>query len=164
MRQSKIVSDEQHDFVAQACAENMSRPNILNALKEEFDIDLGLRTLGKYIKKHDLKRREFIETRDPDFDIFFIGAFFDTLANDEELAILCTQAGWKLSARNAQRKRWMLGLYKRATAGRPGMPEDELKSIVEAHFETDSIRSYGRELLYTHFRQKGYLVTRYVIS
>ena len=163
MRQPKIVSEEQHDLVAQMCANNVSRPNIVVALQEEFGIELNIRTLGNYIKKHDLRRKAVIEKKDLNFNLFFIGAFFDTLADDEQLAALCTQAGWDLSTRNTQRKRWELGLYKRGLPKRAEMPEAELKSIVESYFVTDLIRGYGRELLYTYFRQKGYLITRYVI-
>ena len=154
---SNIHWDDYREFILDEFRAGKTSPEIVFLLRENFGIESSRRTVQRQLAKWEERKRSHI-VRSEKFISLFIATFFGTVASDEMLAKVCTAHGYPLKPRTARKIRMELNLRKRATAGQPELAEEELHAAVEEQLKNGSIRNYGRELLYTHFRKQGYLV------
>ena len=144
----------------QYCYEHKTAEELVQALANEHEFEITLRTLKRRLQEWGCKKQTRV---DYTFELVsrFLILFYQMVLDDKTITYILNVEGMSISHSNVARLRRKLGIRRRVRAGDYDIAWDELIAIVEREFHEGMLRNYGRNFLYAHFRRSQYLVSRY---
>lgn len=135
---------------------------ICQELARRYSIDISYNTLARRLHEWDLRR---LPSRLPSASHEALydrvkALVFDNYSDTELLPIL-QREGFQISHDVLKKLRQKLGLRRRTDGPEAQrIQENQITEVLRQEIQDGSIEGYGRGLLHTHLRQKGYVFPR----
>jgi transposase len=134
---------------------------IATLLQSSYDITTTTKTVQRRLKDWGISKRTRVHitsTLQARIAYFFCILGF----TDKEIVHALQCEGVRIEHSAVVRVRRQLGLWRRLSIfDRQGL-EEQLREAIKVELDKGVIESYGKGLLYTHFRTSGFIATRYI--
>lgn len=158
MVRPRIELDPYKDEITALFNQQKSNEDICLDLARLYAIEITPRTLRRRLQQWGLLRTKRID--DPILCERIRSLVCDNLS-DKEILLTLHREGFQISQDTLRKLRQKLGLRRRTdNPEAQRLQEDQMREILQQEIQDGSIEGYGRGLLHTHLRQKGYLFPR----
>lgn len=144
--------------ITQLTRTNISTVEIVRILQNRHGIAVTERTLKRRLQRWGIERR--IKTKDSGDLRAQISILFRMNCTDDEMVEDLVSGGVNIGKTAVSRIRKSLGLFNRLTVGDRARMDEELFVILAREVDDGRVEGYGKRLLHSYFKSKGYLVTR----
>ena len=130
-------------------------------LASRYEISVKNCTLHRRLQEWGIRRLDHACKDSPRLRARIAILFFQACLTDKEMTIALKDEGFQVNQRAIQRIRLRMGIHRSFSAHTYAEMDDELRHIVQTELNSGSIDGFGREMLYTHFRSKMHIISRY---
>jgi hypothetical protein len=152
------IDDMKQHIINWACT-NVRTDEIIRRLRDEWGIKTSRRTVFRRLEEWGTHRR--ILTEDTPLLRASIAILFRLNCTDEEIVEELVDCGYNTSLTAVKRIRVSMGLLRRMNLFDRQARDAQLFEILKAELDEGHIEGYGRRHLYTYFKKRGQLATRY---
>ena len=129
-------------------------------LAHRYSVDITDRTLARRLQQWGLRRLPS-KTFDNEALCERIQYLVCDNLSDREILLMLHREGFQISQDTLRKLRQQLGLRRRTDGPEAQrLQENQITEILRQEIQDGSIEGYGRALLHTHLRQKGYIFPR----
>ena len=150
---AEIIHQFQNDI---SCAE------IEEFLNVQHGIDVNQRTIYSRLRAWGISKRDRTAKSDEVLHARIKVLFFQVGLEEKDLLHVLRLEGFNIKPRTLRHVRYHLGLYRRTTKN-PLRLQQQVEVIMkelERQIENGQIEGYGKELLYRHMRNQGFIIGR----
>jgi hypothetical protein len=141
-------------------AEGLTYDQLVTYLVEDHNIQISLRTIKDRFKGWGITRRLPTSVEDRIKNRIWV-LFFEVGLEDDEILTVLKEEGSPISQYLLVRLRFELGLWRRIRGVEQQQEADRtVERLVALELQKGVIDGYGRGYLYTHFRQKQFVIAR----
>jgi hypothetical protein len=133
---------------------------IVERLDQQFQVQLSVSTMKRRLRKWGIQLRTI--TQDTPELRAQIAILFHANLSDVNIVRALKQEGVSIEVTGIVRIRKKQGLIRRMTPFDRHKSDERLFEVLKQELENGRVEGFGRELLWTHFRTNGHLVSRYV--
>ncbi|KGY14487.1 hypothetical protein PABG_12650 [Paracoccidioides brasiliensis Pb03] len=148
------------DFIITLHQQNRTHQDIISHLKQDYNLEVSRSTLSRCLRKWNIKKYKKWEASD-EIQILIKELFSRGLQDADILLIIKEKhPDSQLCIRQLRQIRQQLKLPQRRDNYESDEVQKELISTVQKDLDSGFIQGFGREHLYTHFRQQGHSISR----
>jgi hypothetical protein len=131
-------------------------------LNQKYGLQCSERTMHDRLKHWDITKRQSVP-RSEVLEARIRLLFYEVGLSEAEMFKVLRTEGVKITQRNLGRYRRELGLRRRLTSREMIDEADRAaEDWIKLELEEGPVEGFGQEYLYSHFRQKGYILARFV--
>jgi hypothetical protein len=157
--QNASIDDMKHHIISWART-NVETDEIIRRLRDEWGIQTSRATVFRRLEEWGITRR--LQTEDTPLLRASIVILFRLNCTDAEILIELIDYGYKISLTGLKRVRIEMGLRRRMSVFDRQARDAQLFEILKAELDEGYLEGYGRRHLYTYFKKRRQLVTRYL--
>jgi hypothetical protein len=158
--QDASIDDMKHHIINWART-NVRTDEIVRRLRDEWGIKTSRRTVYRRLDEWGFHRH--VRTEDTPLLRASIAILFRLNCTDVEMVTELADCGYIITLTGVKRIRLEMGLRRRMSVFDRQARDAQLFEILKAELDEGHLEGYGRRHLYTYFRKRGQLVTRYYI-
>jgi hypothetical protein len=140
---------------------NMSCADIGQFLDTQYGIEVKQRTIYVRLKAWGIEKHHRTLKSDTVLHARIKILFFQVGLEEKDLLRVLKLEGWDIKARTLKYVRHYLGLYRRTR--NPIILQQQVDTVMEElqkQIDKGQIEGYGKELLYRHIRNQGFMIAR----
>ncbi|ODH17513.1 hypothetical protein ACO22_06260 [Paracoccidioides brasiliensis] len=148
------------DFIITLHQQNRTHQDIISHLKQDYNLEVSRSTLSRCLRKWNIRKYKKWEASD-EIQILIKELLSRGLQDADILLIIKEKhPDSQLCIRQLRQIRQQLKLPQRRDNYESDEVQKELISTVQKELDSGFIQGFGREHLYTHFRQQGHSISR----
>jgi hypothetical protein len=153
------IDGHRHELAA-LFQEGLSFDELARHLRDEYGLNVNLRTLKRRFNNWSIRKREATVVSD-DLKRRIAALFFEVGLDDQEMLIALKDEGYQLGKYALVRLRFELNLRRSLrTEEQRRQADTTIRQLIAEEMEKGVIDGYGCKYLYTHFRQQGFIAAR----
>jgi len=161
MASQDVSIDDMKEHIINWARTNARTDEIIRRLQDEWGIRTSRRTIFRRLDEWGIIRRP--QTEDTPLLRASIAILFRLNCTDAEMLEELIECGYKTGLTGVTRIRIQMGLRRRMSVFDRQARDAQLFEILKAELDEGYLEGYGRRHLYTYFKKRGQLVTRYCI-